>query len=1161
MILAPTSTASTVGLGAVIGMSGAGAKVIIQGTDYEKDIAVGDKINSGDTIVTPAGCVIKILMSDGTQMAVNENTRVTINGKNNEPGIGGIDLDEGELWGEMADLGGELEVGTPSGVVAVRGTELDIKAGGSKTTVTMLQGDANFYNNYGSVALGAGMQSSATPSSAPTPPTQVDPRFFIEWTANVESVGTSIELPLVSPNRFVLNDMLPGYEEKSLAIKASAADLATLAGIYYDLGNYQDAEDYFILALGKDDNNVDAVFGLGMTLIKTGRSDDAASLFAKHIGSPENGSTEKYLIGLGMAHLKMNDMDNADTAFDKSISENGDSCIARVGKAVAAMKRADIKNAAENLKSAMAASDNCYQANLLLAELDISLGNMNEALKLARDAAKKQSFSPAAHATLARVEFFRESMKKAKSEARRAVELDPFNSSARDTLAMIAVAEGQLKTAKSEALRAIALDKNNAHAHDVLAQVYMLKRRRAAAILHWQRAIDAEPNYVPARLHLAQMFNVIHKPEQAAENLKHALKIEPDNDALLAELGRSNELEHRFDDAESLYKKAIENNPQRPATHARLASFYLDRFKLRPALNEADTAIKVNPAHYIGYYVKGLIHDELDNTESATFNYKQALRLNPDNAEARYRLGIILGEDKSRFFEALSEMRRAELLEPTVIVREELRDNSRFSTVHGDDAYHDYTIASTGYADNRNFIYKVRLSDKRTNYHIAPKLHEYDPNLSMLDRGGAPPNESLDQAATLLVNYRPDYYSSVILSLDSGLTRNSYASRSDSSSDTYDTTNYKNTGYRRTELNGRRIMGPKSALNMHFAKTGSYEYSDKFTFGQVETTDTENDYTEYELMYETKYCKACRMDFGATLWNSTIQEDKNNEKTLDYNTWSKSFSSSDRADYRETILYTDHEFRINTYLKVKLRGEQSDHDAAGARDTGQVTIVYRINKPDVGLYYREGQRWYINAAESLRPAESWAYLGSFEAGVTGQRSLFREFSADAQITPTTYAKAVYYQNKQKLYSPSSGFNTVSARTDEEGYNAVVEQQLGKNGNLNFNYTQRDLIDPLNRTVVANKPLYITRASLHYFFNSKWHSRLTHYQESSHYADASLSNPVDGYNKSDLILYFEPDMKQRYFLHLDNILTQEIPDSLTGLNNDDLTVRLGGDYWF
>lgn len=1159
LICAPGAPASTAGIGTIIGISGQGAKVVVQGTDYEKDAAAGDTINSGDTIVTPAGCIVSILMADGSQFAVNENTRVTIRGRSN-PGVEGVELDEGELWGEMADLGGELEVGTPSGVVAVRGTELNVKAGGAKTTVTMIQGDASFFNNYGSVELGAGMQSSATPTSAPTPPAMVDPRFFIEWTANVESIGASIELPLVSPNRYVLEDMLKEYEDKSLAIKAGADVFATLAGIYYDLGMYEDAEEYFNLALEKDGQNIDAVFGLGITMIQTGRSEEAITHYAKYLGAADNGSTDNYLTGLGLAHLKMNDLDEADTAFDKTLDEKGDTCIARVGKGVAAMKRADIQSAADNLKAARNAAENCYQADIMLAELDISLGNMNEALKLASDAAEKNSFSPAAHATLARVYFFRDNLREAKVAARRAVELDPFNSSARDTLAMVAVAEGQLRTAKSEALRAIALDKHNAHAHDVLAQVYMLKRRRAAAIIHWQRAIEAQPNYVPARLHLAQMYNTIHKPAEAEEHLRHALEIEPDNDALLAELGRANELKHEFDDAERLYREAIENNPQRATTHARLASYYLDRFKLQPALLAADEAIKANPGHYIGYYVKGLIHDELDNTESATFNYKQALRLNPDSAEARYRLGVILGEDRSRFFEALSEMRRAELIEPTVIVREELRDNTRVSTVHGDDSYHDYTVASTGYADNRNFIYKVRLSDTRTNYHTPPKNHEYDPNLGLLYAGGIPPNESLDQAATVLVNYRPDYYSSVILSLDSGLTREGYASRSGVSA-AYDTTNYVNTNYRRSEINGRRIMGPKSALNAHISKTNSSEYRNKFTLYRVESTDFENDYTEYELMYETKYCKACWMNFGAAHWDSTIQQDNKTDKTLDYNSWSTSYSATDRADYRETILYTDHKFRINPYLNVKLRGEKSDHDAAGARDTGQVTITYRLNKPDVGLYYREGQRWYINAAESLRPAESWAYLGSFYTGVPGQRSHYREFSADAQITPTTYAKAVYYEKKRKTYSQSSGFNTVDSRRDEEGYNAVIEQQLGPDASLHFDYTERDLIDPLNRAVVTDEPLYIAEAGLHYFINSKWHTRLAHHQQSSYYTSATPAGYADGYGKTDLLLYFEPDMKQRYFLHLDNLFTSDIADTRTGLYDDGITIRVGGDHWF
>ena len=1145
-------------IGHIVGLSGPGAKIIIAGTDYETEAAVEKEIKSGDTIVTPQGVTMSVLMNDGSTFKINENSRLSITGTPN-PGVDGLDLEDGELLAELGDISGEMKTTTPSGVVAVRGTEFNIRASASETTLTLVQGQANFSNQHGSVDLGPNQQSKATPTSAPTPPVVVDPRFFIEWAANIESIGTSIEAPLVNPNRYVLEDMHKKLSTVATAPDASADDLVTFAGVLFDMGNTEDAIHYFKKALDIEPGHAEAVFGIGMAKIKNGQSEEASAFFNEHLEKAGENAPALFLLGAGLSLLKLNKLDDALASLEKSVAADPKLALAHVGVAVVALKRADRDKARAALQRALEESPNMYQATTRLAEIELSVNNFDEALELSRRAAEAQPFSPEAQATLAKVLFFKNEYAEAKRTAQRAVELNPFHSGAQNILAMIAVFEGQIRQAQQAALKAIALDQHNAPAHDVLARVYMLKRNRDGAIVHWERALEAEPNYVPARLHYAELMNAIHKAEKAEEILARALDIEPENDALISEMGRALELQHRFDEAGQYYVKAVELNPRRAKSHARLASFYMDRFKLQDALVAANNAVRVEPGNPVGYLALGLIHDELDNTESATINFKQALQLDPENAEARYRLGIILGEDRDRFFEALSEMRRAQLVEPTVITREELRDNRRVSGVVGSENYQDATLAATGYGFNRNLIFKLRFSDREENHHRIPGFHSYDEKLQHLSAGGNMEPESLDQGATLLLNYRPDYYNSYILSMDTGYTESGVPMKT-ALAGTFDKTQYTVFKYHRVDLNYRRIMGPKSALTVHFAKTNVNNFQQDFTVGQAEHTDTGSKYSEYEAMYETKFCKYCKLKIGMLTWSTSIMQEDVTDKTLDYSSWSRAATTQQRQRFTEEIYYANAEFEPRPRLRVQVRGEKTKQQTSGFRDTGEIAITYRLS-PGAGVYWREGQSWHINAAESVRPSDAWTWLPRYESGSAGMRSLYREAGLDVRLTPSTFLRAVYYEQKRKTYTSTSGYTTPASRVDEDGVNISVEQQIGGLGNVNVSYTDRFLNDVYNNAPVPNEPLYMTNAGMHIFANRYLHFKYNYLCTSSYYQDATISYPTGGYDKSDLIVYYEPDISYRLFLHIDNMFKNAVPDSYSDTPQSIRKIRFGLDRWF
>src|ERR1043165_3171368 len=103
--------------------------------------------------------------------------------------------------------------------------------------------------------------------------------------------------------------------------------------------------------------------------------------------------------------------------------------------------------------------------------------------------------------------------------------------------------------------------------------------------------------------------------EQAAEVFKQAIQSDPDSAEAHLRLGMSYAALDRKDDAEGEYKKAVELFKKYNSGESREAS---------------------------SYFYLGEAHSFLHQDESAVSAYRQATKLNPEDEETWYRLGMAL---------------------------------------------------------------------------------------------------------------------------------------------------------------------------------------------------------------------------------------------------------------------------------------------------------------------------------------------------------------------------------------------------------------------------------------------------------------------------------------------------------------------------------------
>jgi tetratricopeptide (TPR) repeat protein len=107
-----------------------------------------------------------------------------------------------------------------------------------------------------------------------------------------------------------------------LALQPDHFKLLRLAGqIQFELGNYAEALGFFERALAGKGKDPDALFGAGMSALKTGEYNKAAEYFEKGVKSNKKA---RFFYGLGMAQTELENYSEADLNIRKAIDKEKD---------------------------------------------------------------------------------------------------------------------------------------------------------------------------------------------------------------------------------------------------------------------------------------------------------------------------------------------------------------------------------------------------------------------------------------------------------------------------------------------------------------------------------------------------------------------------------------------------------------------------------------------------------------------------------------------------------------------------------------------------------------------------------------------------------------------------------------------------------------------
>ena len=276
------------------------------------------------------------------------------------------------------------------------------------------------------------------------------------------------------------------------------------------------------------------------------------------------------------------------------------------------------------------------------------------------------------------------------AEYREALRLNPKNGMAHANLGFALARNSDWDGAIAEFREALRLNPNDAEAHAGIGWTLGNRGDWDGEIMEEREALRLNPNNNVAHVGLGDALGKKRDLEGATEEYREALRLNPNNDAVHVKLGDVLRQMGHWEESESEYRKALRLNPKNEDAHLGLGHALSGKGDHDGAIFEYREVVRLNPQNadvheWIGREIqmrdmapegelikKGqyaeavLLHEaqEKRDLDEVIFEFREAVRLNPSNAEAHFALGSSL-EAKGDRVGALEEYRAAYSLDPT----------------------------------------------------------------------------------------------------------------------------------------------------------------------------------------------------------------------------------------------------------------------------------------------------------------------------------------------------------------------------------------------------------------------------------------------------------------------------------------------------------------
>jgi tetratricopeptide (TPR) repeat protein len=316
-------------------------------------------------------------------------------------------------------------------------------------------------------------------------------------------------------------------------------------------------------------------------------------------------------------------------------------------------ERREFDRAVDVLRRAIVERPGAWVFHLTLAESFRNLGELKRAAGCCLTALKLNPHYPEALCTLGLVTQRLGRPAEAVEHFRRALEMRPSFAQAHRDLAMVLRELGRLDEALDHLRSAVATAPEYAAARSGLSLVLLDQGQTEEALIHAREAVRLQADVAIYHHNLGHALQRANSLSEARGAYLEALRLDPDLAYTHLQIGITLKADGQLAEAEPWFKQAIDLEPENPRFWEQLAELQMERQEHALAIPCWERAISLSAHERPGAYISlGWSLQEEGRLSDAIEQYQTALRLQPEAPLARINLGGI--------HEELGEMDQAE---------------------------------------------------------------------------------------------------------------------------------------------------------------------------------------------------------------------------------------------------------------------------------------------------------------------------------------------------------------------------------------------------------------------------------------------------------------------------------------------------------------------
>ena len=610
-------------------------------------------VQFGDVVKTGARGKADLMFSNGTQVAMRENSQIQI-----VPPASSESPLVIRVFGVFSEVfvrpRGRTQIKTAAAVAAARGTQYSVRVlENDQTVVTVSEGSVDFFNDSGTVLVTAGNQSTSDVGAAPTAPVAVDASGLVQWSADITGLPVEFETPFLSPDPAALIPLRAKREAAALAQPNSAKTQRELGEVLCDSGEYSSAIEAFQAALRLAPNDAASLLGMAQALRGQGDSVGAARASTRALQTLPDDAPLAGLarFNIALAQMAQGREEKARQALlgeagkagltDVALRPHAGSAFDDAARGLISLHEGEPAAATDHLRAALRRDPKMYQAQALMALALLTQNKIEPASQAARAAVKLQPRSAQSQGALAMTLFFQNKIGDARRAANLAVELNPMSPFAQLTRGRVAMADGEVSQARDAYSQAQALAPDLPLVNNELGAVYLALNVNDKAEKAFRHAVYLNPNSADAFTGLGEVMLRKGNFDEALTDHRKAISLDPNNSSARSNLASLFIRQGDLENAARELEKAAQLDPSRGILFVRLSELSLLKQNLLPAADYAQRAVGLLPMSALANYQLGRVYLEMGRTSQAEERLRKAVELDGRLNEARFALGLV----------------------------------------------------------------------------------------------------------------------------------------------------------------------------------------------------------------------------------------------------------------------------------------------------------------------------------------------------------------------------------------------------------------------------------------------------------------------------------------------------------------------------------------